>query len=93
MARRRKLKITERKLGREKAYGQCWKGDYLIEMDERLRAKHYLSVLVHELLHHVFPWMSETMVTRAAPKIAKGIWQQQYRRLAKCKRRRRLVQK
>ena len=84
MARRKtKLKIKEKKLGRSKAWGQYWHGENLIEIDYRMRSKHYLSVLVHELLHHVFPDMSETMVTRRAPKIAEGVWRQGYRRIAK----------
>ena len=78
-----KLKIQERKLKRELAYGLYHHGENLIEIEPRMKPKHYLSVLVHELLHHTFPNMSESMVTRSAPKIAKGIWQQDYRRLAK----------
>ena len=73
----------ETKLGRSKAWGMYYHGLNLIEIDSRMRSKHYLTVLIHELLHHVFPWMSENMVTRSAPKIAKGVWKQCYRRLAK----------
>jgi hypothetical protein len=81
--RNKKLKIKEKKLGRSKAWGLYYYGDNLIEIDHRMKSKHYLSVLIHELLHHVFPWMSETMVNRSAPKIAKGIWLQNYRKIAK----------
>ena len=83
---RKKLKIREKKLGRNRSWGLYYHGENLIEIEERMKSKHYLSVLVHELLHHIFPWMSENMVSRAAPKIAKGIWQQGYRRISKCRR-------
>ena len=83
---KKKLKIKEKKLGRNKAWGLYYHGENLIEIDYRMRAKHYLSVLVHELLHHTFPWMSENMVSKAAPKIAKGIWQQNYRKISSDKR-------
>jgi len=80
---RNKVRIVERKLGRQRAWGLYYQGEQLIEIDSRMRSKHYLSVLIHELLHHIFPSMSEGMIQRAAPKIAKGIWKQDYRRIAK----------
>lgn len=79
----KKLRIEERKLKRELAYGLYYHGERLIELEERMNAKHYLSVLTHEMLHHLFPWMSESMVTRSAPKIAKAVWSRGYRRLSK----------
>jgi hypothetical protein len=77
------VKIVESKLGRSKAWGLYYHGENLIEIDPRMKSKKYLSVLVHELLHHAFPWMSENMVTRSAPKISSGIWAQDYRRISK----------
>jgi len=74
---------VERKLGREKAWGLCFQGENRIELDPRMKAKHHLSVLVHELLHWTFPEMSETKVRRSAPKIANEIWAQNFRKIAK----------
>lgn len=86
MATRRKhkrVRIVEKKLGRQKAWGLCYRGENLIELDTRMKARHYLTVLIHELLHHIFPELSETAVTRSAPKIAQGVWSRGFRRIAK----------
>jgi hypothetical protein len=79
----RRVKIVERKLGRERAWGLYYHGENLIELDERMKSRHHLSVLIHEAFHHLFPWMSEPMVKRTAPKLAKVLWAQNYRRIAK----------
>jgi hypothetical protein len=62
--------VTERKLGREKAWGFAYKnGD--IEIDPRLKGLSRLEILLHEQFH-VLDWeMSEAEVTRRARKVAK----------------------
>ena len=79
--RRKKVKINDRKLGRIKAWGVCYLGENLIEIDPRQKSRKYLHTLIHELLHHCFPWMSESMVTRMAPKITEGVWRKNFRRI------------
>lgn len=83
---RKKLKVVEKNLGKHKAWGLYYHGENLIEIDKRMRPRHFLGVLIHELLHHHFPWMSETMVGRVAPKMAKTVWASNFRRVAKAKR-------
>ena len=78
----KRLRIVERRLGRERAHGQ-WLRRGVIELDSRLSGRFGLGILVHELLHEYFPDMSERQVARAATRISKGIWQMNYRRLAK----------
>lgn len=91
MSRRRReknrLKIVERKLGRERAHGQCWKGENLIEIDPRQTARGYLNTLIHETLHCIFPAMSESTVNRAASKICRVVWERDFRRLKKRRKR------
>ncbi len=79
----RRLDITERKLGRHKALGLFYPGCEKIEIDPTLLSRKYLYVLVHELLHMAFPDLSEEGVIRSAKVVAKGVWQQGYRRLQK----------
>jgi hypothetical protein len=78
----KRVKVRERKLGRDKAVGLYW-GDGLIEIDPRLKPKAYLGTLLHELLHHVCPNASESWVGRHAPVMARVVWQAGFRKLAK----------
>lgn len=73
-------KVQERKLGRDLAWGLCWQGLNLIEVDCRLRGRRRLYVLVHEMVHHVFPKLSETAVERVAQEMTAVLWAQNYRR-------------
>ena len=79
----KKLIIKERKLGQHKAWGLFWHASKKIEIDPNQLSKHYLYVLVHELLHMTFPELTEDGVIRAAKIITKGVWQQGYRRTYK----------
>lgn len=83
MTKRKKIKLVDRKLGRERALGQAYSSDKIIEIDPRLRSKVRLSVAIHEALHVVFPDMSENKIDKAAPKIAKTLWDDGYRRIYK----------
>jgi predicted CopG family antitoxin len=75
----RKIKVVYRKLGKEKAWGQCL--DDCIEIDERLIGKKHLEILAHESLHFLFPEASEEEVTKKAIILTNTIWGQMYRRI------------
>jgi hypothetical protein len=81
MAKRSKVKVVWRKLGRERAWGQATIGDDLIEIDPRLGAKRQLEVLCHEQIHLTFPMLSEAQVDRAGKDLAAVLWAQSYRRV------------
>ena len=84
MPKRRKLKIVERKLGREKAWGLCWQGENLIELDPRLKGKKKLNLACHELAHLVFPSIeSEREIERIARIFANALWSLNYRQISK----------
>lgn len=76
-----KLRVVERKLGREKAFGQCYQGLGLIEIDPRQDSKNYLDTLIHEMLHSFFPRAAEWRVERVANKMASVLWKHKYRRI------------
>jgi hypothetical protein len=80
MPKRRRLRIVERKLGREKAWGLRW-ADGLIEVDPRQKSRYYLNTLVHEVLHEALDELSEKQVARTAGMIAEAVWGAKYRRL------------
>ncbi len=77
------IKVVERKLGKEKAWGQQWPGDHLIEIDPRQDSKDFLDTLIHETIHELFPNASEKTVERAAATLTKVIWKCRYRRVMK----------
>lgn len=78
---RRKVKVIEKKLGREVAWGQADNLNKVIEVDPRLTEARRLTVLIHEAIHLADWNLSESHVTRLAPKVAKVLWQQGYRRV------------
>jgi Zn-dependent peptidase ImmA (M78 family) len=73
-------RIVERKLGREKADGQAWVDDHLIEIDTRLDPERWLTVLIHELLHIAYPTMSEEEVERGGELVGSSCWKMGVRR-------------
>lgn len=77
----KKLVLTERKLGRERAAGQAFPEDGLIEIDPRLRPRQWLSTLVHEAVHIAFPEAEERSVARAERVITRILWRAGIRRI------------
>jgi hypothetical protein len=78
-------KIIEKKLGREKAHGLAW-DDGVINLDPRLKGRHRLKILIHEICHHIWPKMSETEVTKKSGVVSNILWDQGYRRADNYKR-------
>lgn len=76
-----KVKVIEKKLGKQRAFGQYYDG--IVEIDPRLESFDYLDTLIHEMLHHHFPEATEEEILEIATKIATQIWAKDYRRLAK----------
>lgn len=78
---RNKIKVELKKLGREKAWGQCWKEDKIIEIDERCSPRFFLQVLAHEVCHSLWPEASETKIENAGRILGNVIWDMGYRRI------------
>lgn len=70
-----KVKIVHRKLGREKAMGQAWQDDGIIEIDERLIGFDRLEVYIHEFLHLQHPNWTEKTVELNGKQMASFLWQ------------------
>ncbi len=75
------IKIVERKLGREKAFGQCWQGDGLVEIDPRQDAYEYLDTICHEVMHEICPEHAEEFISKAGTTLSKVLWKQGYRKV------------
>jgi len=81
MANSHKIKVIDKKLGRQKAVGQAYTDARVIEVDPRQRSKNYLDTLIHEMLHVYNPDWSENKVTKTANEMTDIIWQKNYRRI------------
>lgn len=74
-------KVIERKLGRERAWGQAYKDDKVIEIDPRQGSKSYFETLIHEKLHIMFPEWEEGKVDRNAKILTSFLWKNKYRKV------------
>ena len=84
MSRRKrlpKMRVVERKLGRERAWGQCWQHRGLVEIDPRQDSKSYLNTMLHEMLHLYFKPASEWTVANVADRMSDALWRKGYRRI------------
>lgn len=75
-----KIKVVRKKLGRQKALGQAWKDEKLVEIDPRLSPKRALEVLIHEVVHCVHPEMPEDAVDRTGMIVGNILWKEGYRK-------------
>jgi hypothetical protein len=77
----KKIKVVEKKLGKEKAWGQAWSGENLIEIDPRLKGRDRLGTLCHEVGHLSFEEATEDEILEFEEKITQVLWDQGYRRI------------
>jgi hypothetical protein len=75
-----KIRIKYRKLGKEKVWGVAH-SDGLIEIEERLKGKKHLEIVVHEVLHLLFPEASEEEIVEKSVALTKILWKENYRRV------------
>jgi hypothetical protein len=75
-----KIRIKYRKLGKEKVWGVAH-SDGLIEIEERLKGKKHLEIVVHEVLHLLFPEASEDEIVKKSVALTKILWKENYRRV------------
>lgn len=80
MPKRKSIPIKYRKLGKEKAIGLAH-SEGIIEVDERLRGKKQLEIIIHEALHILFPRLSENKVVEQSIILTNTLWKQGYRRI------------
>ena len=76
-----RVRIREKRLGRERALGQAWHGENVVEIDPRQCESERLDTLIHELLHLMEPEWSEERVVEVAGWLSKILWRQKYRRV------------
>jgi hypothetical protein len=75
------IRIKYRKLGKEQAWGLAHTEDGLIELDERMRGKKHLEILLHEVTHCQNPDWSEEEVVRKSREMCRLLWKDGYRKV------------
>ena len=75
-----KIRIKYRKLGKEKAWGIAH-SDGLIEIDPSIKSKKHLEIVIHEVLHILFPEASEQEIVEKSIILTKILWSEHYRRI------------
>lgn len=75
-----RIKIIYRKLGKEQAYGIS-SSDGVIEIDERLKGKKMMEILIHEVLHLLNPKDDEKTIIRKSVTLTKVLWKEGYRKI------------
>ena len=75
-----KIKVTYRKLGKEKVWGWAHLGSNHIEIDSSVKGKKHLELLTHEAMHLLQPKLSETDVERISISLTNLLWKEGYRR-------------
>ena len=81
---RKPIKVIFRKLGREKALGQAFTDDRVIEVDlaRHVTERDLLDTVCHEVVHIANPRLAEATVIRIAEELAETLYSIGYRRTA-----------
>lgn len=76
-----RIKVTEEKLGRQKALGIVEFGkEVRIRIEQRQNGLRKLDAHIHELIHLADWDMPESKVIKMATYLAKGLWKYGYRK-------------
>jgi len=78
-----RIKLEDKKLGRESNWGQAIFADGKIEVDPRQSPKRRLNVVLHEGIHILDPNLSELKVRAYANRLCDLLWKDRWRRLDK----------
>ena len=71
------LKFKKVKLGRQGIHGLA--DQYPLLIEERIRGKKKLEIMVHEMLHYIYKSQPEENIEKAAILITNTLWNEGYR--------------
>ena len=77
----KKIKISYRKLGKERAMGLAIAPDQIVICPKHRNGKESLDTKIHECLHLLHPEASEMMVRAWAKRLTDLLWRDGYRRV------------
>lgn len=73
-----RIKIKYVKLGREKIWGHA--DEYPLQVDERLKGKKLMEIIIHECSHYLLPKATEEEVERISIKLTHTLWHEGFRK-------------
>jgi len=76
----KRIKVKYSKLGKQKVWGFAH-SDGLVEIDEKLKGKKHLEILLHECLHLLYPNDSEDEIVAKSVILTNTLWGEKYRRV------------
>ena len=80
MGIRKRIKVKYSKLGREQSWGFAHYGENMIEIDERLKGKKHLEIIIHETTHLLLPTANEIEIERISINLTNILWKDGYRK-------------
>jgi hypothetical protein len=76
----KRIKIQDRKLGKEKAHGLAHAPD-LIEIDPKQNSRERLDTVCHEALHLLLPSEPEVRIIALSNRLSDLLWRDRWRRV------------
>lgn len=76
---KRKIRIKLKPMS--KAWGQAYDAERVVELDPRMDDHTMLQIAPHEVLHLLFPWISEESINEAGIDIGDVLWRLGFRRV------------
>jgi hypothetical protein len=79
MPKIKRIKFTRTKLGKQKLWGDA--DEYPILIDDRLKGKKELEIMIHESFHYLFPAMDEIEVITKSIILTNTLWYEGFRKV------------
>lgn len=77
--KQKRIRIKRTKLGRQKVWGLA--DELPILIDERLKGKKELEIIIHECLHYLFPEKDEPEIEKKSILLTNTLWYEHYRKI------------
>lgn len=74
----KRIKIKYKKLGKQKVWGLAH-SDGIVEIDERLKGRKKMEIIIHEVMHLLNPNDSEEEIVRKSVLLTNTLWHEKYR--------------
>lgn len=74
----KRIKIKYKKLGKQKVWGLAH-SDGIVEIDERLKGRKKMEIIIHEVMHLLNPDDSEEEIVRKSVLLTNTLWHEKYR--------------
>lgn len=70
------IRVFHKNLGKKRIWGQAFTETNIIEIDTRAKGKKFLEILIHEVNHICFSYLTEEEITKKSIQITNVLWEQ-----------------